>query len=198
MTGTPQRTSAPARTPVFERTVPDFGHLTLAPVDPATESDVIYAWTREERARFWMMGERTAEEVRDIYTWIDEQPTHAAYFLRLDGEIAALIQSYDPRAEEIGEKYAVLDGDLGVHAMLAPPTAPRSGFTVNVAAFVLDFFFSDPSVQRLIGEPDARNEKVHERLDALGIERGPEVELSVKPAVLRFVPRELYVSWVGR
>ncbi|MFW6776039.1 GNAT family N-acetyltransferase [Nocardioides sp. CPCC 205120] len=188
---------SPARPVLHERRVPGLGHLTLAELDPATEAEVVHAWTREERARFWMMGDKSLEEVRDIYAWIDEQPTHAAYLVRLDGEPAALFQTYDPRAEEVGDLYDVRPGDVGVHLMTGPPTTSRPGFTLQVAALALGTCFADPAVTRVLTEPDARNAKVQARLDAMGATRGPEVRLSTKPAVLRFVDRSTYDALVA-
>ncbi|MDF9716373.1 acetyltransferase [Nocardioides sp. ChNu-153] len=188
---------SPARPVLHERRAPGLGHLTLAELDPATEAGIVHAWTREERARFWMMGDKSPDEVRDIYTWIDSQPTHAAYLVRLDGEPTALFQTYDPRAEEVGELYDVQPGDVGVHLMTGPLTTPRPGFTPQVVALVLGACFADPATTRVVAEPDARNAKVQARLDAMGVARGPEVRLSTKPAVLRFLDRATYDALVA-
>ncbi|WP_134740936.1 GNAT family N-acetyltransferase [Nocardioides sp. 503] len=169
-------------------------HLRLERVDPARDSPLLHAWVVEDRAQFWMMTEHTLEEVREIYEWIDEQPTHAAYLAWADDEAAALFQTYDPRAEEVGEHLDVRPGDVGVHFMLAPPTSRRSGFTGTVVAFLLDTVFADPTVQRLVAEPDARNAKAVALVERLGFELGPVVQLSTKPARLAFFSRAAYES----
>lgn len=166
--------------------------LVLDRLDPHRDAGLIHSWVVEERAGFWMMGDHTVEEVREVYTWIDEQPTHHAWLVRLDGEPAALFQDYQPAAEEVGERYDVRPGDLGVHLMLAPPTTRRPGFTAAVTGFVLASAFADPAVDRIVVEPDARNEPAVALATRLGFELGPVVELSTKPARLAFLTRAAY------
>lgn len=164
--------------------------LRLDPFDPARDAEVLHGWVVEDRAQFWMMRDHTLEEVREIYTWLDEQPTHHVWFVRDDaGAPVALLQDYEPAAEEVGSTYDVQPGDLGIHLMLAPATTPRHGFTAEVVDFALGEVFADPAVQRLVVEPDARNAKAVALARRLGFELGPVVELSTKPAQLAFLTR---------
>lgn len=169
--------------------------LTLDPFVPARDAELLHAWVSADRARFWMMQEHTVEEVREIYAWLDEQPTHHVWWVREDGEPVALFQDYLPSAEEVGSTYDVRPGDLGVHFMLAEATAVRPGFTGALVAFLLAHVFADPAVERIVVEPDARNDKAVARMTRLGFELGPVVELSTKPAQLAFLTRESYSSF---
>ena len=168
--------------------------LVLDPLDPARDAELVHGWVVEDRARFWMMGDHTVEEVREVYTWIDEQPTHHAWLVRRDGEPVALFQDYQPTAEEVGDHFDVRPGDLGVHFMLAPTSAPEPGFTGQVVAFLLASAFADPQVERVVVEPDARNDKAVALVRRLGFELGPVVQLSSKPAQLAFLTRDAYES----
>ena len=166
--------------------------LTMRPLDPASDAGLIHSWVTQERAGFWMMGDHTLEEVREIYQWIDEQDTHAAYVVLLAGEPVALFQTYDPRAEEIGEHYDVQEGDVGSHLMMGPIDTPVPGLTGAVIDHVGSFVFADPQVSRVVGEPDARNAKVQRLVDSRDMERVGEVELEKKPATLVFYTREQF------
>ncbi|MDO9457744.1 GNAT family N-acetyltransferase [Nocardioides sp.] len=168
--------------------------LRLDLLDPATEAEVVHAWVVEDRAQFWMMQDYTLEEVREVYTWIQDQPTHAAYLVKDGDAPVGLFQTYDPRAEEIGDHFDVLDGDLGVHLMVGPASEERPGFTGEVLELVGGFVFSDPAVQRVVAEPDARNAKAIARAQSMGFAPGPVVQLSTKPAQLGFITREAYES----
>ncbi len=168
--------------------------LVLDPLDPARDALTIHGWVVEDRARFWMMGDHTLEEVREVYTWIDEQPTHHAWLVRQDGRPVALFQDYEPAAEEVGDHFDVQPGDLGVHFMLAPASTAQPGFTAEVVTFLMARVFADPGVERIVVEPDARNAKAVGLVQRLGFEFGPVVELSTKPAQLAFLTRHAYES----
>lgn len=168
--------------------------LALDPLDPVRDAALVHGWVVEDRARFWMMGDHTVEEVREVYTWIDEQDTHHAWLVRRDGEPVALFQDYRPAAEEVGDHFEVRPGDLGVHFMLAPATVEEPGFTGAVVSYLLRSVFADPDVDRVVAEPDARNAKAVALVQRLGFELGPVVELSTKPAQLAFLTRDRYAS----
>lgn len=168
--------------------------LTLDVLDPDRDAPLLHSWVVEDRARFWMMADHTVDDVREIYTWIDQQPTHHAWLVREDGEPVALFQDYLPSAEEVGDHFDVRPGDLGVHFMLAPAATQRRGFTGSVVAFLLATVFADPAVRRIVVEPDARNDKAVALMQRVGFSLGPVVELSMKPAQLAFLERSVYES----
>ncbi|MEV1005804.1 GNAT family N-acetyltransferase [Streptomyces sp. NPDC049881] len=182
------------RTPgraVFTRAVPGFGTVTLTPVDPAGDLDLIHAWVAEERARFWGMTGAGREGVLEIYEFLDSLDTHHAYVVRRDGTPVALFQTYDPAADEVGACYDVREGDIGVHLLIAPPPGPlRRGFTTGLMPVLIAFVFADPAVRRLVAEPDLRNDKAIERALRTGLVLGPLIDLPHKRARLAFLSRE--------
>ncbi|GAB2882146.1 GNAT family N-acetyltransferase [Nocardioides pacificus] len=167
--------------------LPDHGRLTVGRLDPHEDARLLHSWVVQERARFWMMRDHTLDEVREVYTWIDEQPTHHAWLVRLDDEPVALLQDYEPRAEPVGETYDVRDGDLGIHLLLAGTSAPRRGFTGAVVTPFLRHALAAPAVRRLVADPDVRNTRAIGRFERLGFTRGPVVDLAVKTAQLLFL-----------
>lgn len=167
--------------------LPGLGRLTVGPVDPPADAPLLHGWVTQERARFWMMSDHTLEEVREVYAWIDRQPTHHAWLARLDGEPVALFQDYHPRAEAVGETYPVRDGDLGIHLFLAGTRAPRPGFTGALVTPLLTRSLAAPGVRRLVADPDVRNAGAIARFERLGFSRGPVVELAAKTAQLLFL-----------
>ncbi len=167
--------------------------VTLRPVDPTADADLLTGWVTAERASFWGMGGLSVEEVRAIYAYIDEQAHLAAYLLLLDGAPVGLLQTYDPEVDEIGEWYDRAPGDVGVHLLLAGD-ARRAGRTPAVIAAGMEFVARLPGCRRLVFEPDARNAPSVALLERLGAERGPLVDLrtsiSEKPAQFFFLTRQ--------
>jgi hypothetical protein len=83
----------------------------------------------------------------------------------------------------------VRDGDLGVHLFMAPARTRIPGFTSAVFESLRRFVFAEPSRQRIVIEPDARNEGALRRWQRLGFEFGDQVELPHKSAQLAFLSR---------
>ncbi len=172
--------------------------VTCEPLDPARDAELIHGWVTQERARFWMMGDHSVEQVREIYEWIDEQPTHAAYLVHHAGRPVALFQTYDPRAEEIGRHYDVRDGDIGMHLLMGPIETPVPGLTWAVFDLMAEIVFADPAIDRVIAEPDVRNDKMLRLVDGRGMDRAGVVELETKPAALVFYTREHFKADLER
>lgn len=137
---------------------------------------MLHGWVQEDRAEFWGMQEHTLEDVRDTYAWIVEQPHLTADIVEVDGEPLALVQTYDPVVDEIGQHYDRRDGDLGIHLFMRPGERP-SGSLEALFGFLLGELFSEPTVQRIVMEPDVRNEKSIALVHRYADELGPVVEL---------------------
>ena len=182
--------AASPRAPVFARWVPQFGQVRIVPVHPAHDIDLIDAWVKQERAQFWGMREHSRETVRDIYEHLDSLDSHHAYLLWRDHEPVALMQTYRPEADPIGECYAREPGDLGVHVLIAPVRGTRqAGFTGQLLSVFLEFVLEDPAVQRVVAEPHLHNQAAIARLLRSGFVLGPRVQLPEKPAQLAFLQR---------
>ncbi|MER5179711.1 GNAT family N-acetyltransferase [Streptomyces sp. NPDC002896] len=186
---------APPREAVYEQTVDGFGTVRVVPVDPAGDIDLIHDWVSEERARFWGMREVGRERVLEIYEYLDSLATHHAYLIHRDDKPVALFQTYEPESDPVGECYDVQPGDFGIHLMVGPPgAAPEPGFTGTLLSVFLTFVLSVPGRQRIVAEPDARNDKAIARLVRQGFARGPQIDLPEKRAQLVFLSREAFKS----
>ncbi|MGW1072865.1 GNAT family N-acetyltransferase [Streptomyces sp. NPDC002537] len=181
------------RTAVHEQVVEGFGTVRVVPVDPAADIDLIHSWVVEERARFWGMREAGRERVLEIYEYLDSLTTHHAYLIHRDDRPVALFQTYEPENDPVGEYYDVQPGDYGIHLMIGPVdgTAER-GFTGNLISVFLAYVLKEPGRLRIVGEPDARNDKAVALLSRLGFELGPQIDLPEKRAQLAFLTREAY------
>lgn len=177
-------------TPAYQEDVAGFGVLTLTEVDPERDAALLHHWVTERRARFWGMSDYSVDQVREVYAYLDSLDTHHAYLIRLDGAPVGLVQTYDPAADPVGERYPVQPGDIGMHLLLAPGRRPPRGLTDAVGPALLRFLFRDPSRLRVVVEPDVRNHLALRRLAATGFTLGDEIDMPDKRAQLAFLPRE--------
>lgn len=187
-------TDRPAgREAVYEREVDGFGTVRVLPVVPEADADLIHRWTGQERARFWGMLDADRDRILEIYAYLDSCTTHHAYLLHRDGRPVGLFQTYEPQADPVGRYYDVRPGDFGVHLMIGPPDeGVTPGFTGTLLSVFLAYVLADPSRQRIVVEPDARNARAIARLLRAGFVTGPEVALPEKKARLAFLTRETF------
>ena len=177
-------------------TTTDLGLFSMRPVDPVGDLELIHGWVTQERAAFWGMTDKTPEQVHEVYAYLDSLESHHAYLVHHDGAPVAIFQTYEPQHDPVGEAYPVQEGDLGVHLFMAEG-APVPGFTQALLGFALGQVLADPSVRRLVGEPDVLNEKSRARALRIGAEEGPEIDLGWKRARLFFLPRAAALTLGG-
>lgn len=179
------------RPAVFEQSVDGFGQVSIVPVHPTEDLDLIYGWVTEERARFWGMTGHTREHVLEIYEFLDSLATHHAFLVLREGEPIALFQTYEPDADPVGECYEVEPGDIGAHLLVASAGGKtQAGFTGALMGVLAAYLFADPKHRRIVVEPDARNEQAAIRVRRTGFALGPEIRLPEKTARLAFLRRE--------
>lgn len=191
------------RTPVHEERVDGFGTIRIRPLDPAADAEVIHTWVSEERAAFWGMTGLTRDQVADVYAHMATLDTHHALLVTRDGEPVALLQTYEPDADRVGECYEVRPGDIGVHLLLAPASAagPRPGWTSALLTAMASYVLLVLDRRRVVVDPDVRNAKAIARFARQGFRQGPEVVLPEvdlpdvylpeKRAQLAFLEREV-------
>ncbi|MFE0732196.1 GNAT family N-acetyltransferase [Streptomyces antibioticus] len=188
---------------VHEQYVEEFGTVRIRPLDAEGDADVVHGWVREERAAFWGMNGLTRDQVAEIYAHMAGLDTHHAYLAELDGTPAALLQTYEPTEDRVGETYEVEPGDIGIHLLLAPADAEggRPGWSSALMGALAVFVLLGLDRPRVVVDPDIRNEKALARFVRQGFEPGPlvtlpeidlpDVHLPEKKAQLAFLRREI-------
>ena len=174
---------------MYQEKLPGLGLLELAVLRPAEHAPLVHGWVTAPRAVYWGMGAYSVDEVREVYEFVDGLPTHHAFLITLDGTPIGLLQTYEPAADPVGERYEVEPGDIGMHLLMAPgPHAPH-GLTNAVAPALVRFMFADPTRQRVVAEPDVRNERMLHRLRLSGFTFAGEIDMPGKRAQLAFLTR---------
>ncbi|MFD0069833.1 GNAT family N-acetyltransferase [Streptomyces sp. NPDC127574] len=193
---------AAGRAAVHEQPVDGFGTVRVLPVDPHADLDVVHTWVSAERAAYWGMTGFTRRQVLETFLHLDSLDTHHAFLALKDGVPAALFQTYEPEADRVSECYEVRPGDIGIHLLLAPagPEGSQAGWTASLSAVIAAYVLRGLDRQRVVTDPDVRNQKAISRLLRQGFVAGPvvvlpevdlpEVHLPEKKAQLAFLPRE--------
>lgn len=170
----------------------------LRPVDPVRDAHTLHRWVTHPKGHFWQMADCDVEAVERAYAEIDENPSHEAFLGLVGNEPAFLVERYDPAGDPVGQVYEVQPGDIGMHVLVAPTETPLPGFTREVFATIMGWLFEDPSVERVVVEPDADNTAVHTLNAWAGFTVHASVTLPDKVALLSFCTRADHTASAAR
>ncbi|MEU9336837.1 GNAT family N-acetyltransferase [Streptomyces sp. NPDC048290] len=173
------------------------GPLTLRPLDPLTDAELLHGWVTHPKAAFWMMGDARLQDVEREYMRIAAHPHHHAHLGLHAGTPAFLMERYDPRYVELTGLYEPAPGDVGMHFLVAPTDRPLHGFTRAVLTAVMDALFADPRTRRVVVEPDVTNTAVHTLNAAVGFVPEREIDKPEKRALLSFCTRAQFLAARG-
>ena len=189
------------RTALHEQVVDGFGTVRVVPLDPAADAPLLHRWVSGERAAFWGMNGLTERQVAGIYAHMATLGTHHAHLVLKDGTPAALLQTYEPGADRVGDCYPVEPGDIGVHLLIAPADGAQPGWTAALVGAIAVYVLVGLNRTRVVVDPDVANEKAVARFLRQGFTAGPvvvlpeidlpDVYLPEKKAQLAFLTREV-------
>ncbi len=177
---------------VFSRTIKDFGTIHLRPFDLEQDVATIHSWVTKPYAQYWGMTDTSVDEVRAEYERLIAISNYEVCIGIYNGEKIFLMEKYKASEDRIADYYPAKDTDFGMHILIAPPKKVVHGFTWNVFSTVLEYFFQQPGIDRIVVEPDVRNEKIHKLNKKAGFRYQKEIELPEKKAALAFCDFDAY------
>ena len=173
------------------------GELTFEVLDTEAvtrHAELLHRWVTHPRSVYWQMQGQAVEQVAAAYTGVAADPHHDAWLGRRDGVPCFLAETYDPAQSELaGHGAGAAPREVGMHLLVAPPEGPRvPGLTRAVMDAVLALCFSDERCQRVVVEPDVRNEAIAVRNAEAGFVVERRIRLSGKEAALSTCTREAW------
>jgi hypothetical protein len=100
------------------------GTLTVRPLDPLRDAELLHSWVTHPKAAYWMMQDAKLQDVEREYMRIAAHEHHHAYLGLHEGRPAFLMEKYDPRYVELEGLYDPEPGDVGMHFLVAPTDRP--------------------------------------------------------------------------
>ncbi|VUD69211.1 Aerobactin synthase [Thalassocella blandensis] len=167
----------------------DIGELSFISFKPELHAGIIQRWLSLPYAHYWGMSDKSSEDLQSHYLNVIANNLATPYLGLVDGKPAFFIEVYDPETEGVTQHYAKRDGDCGMHILVSPADRPVAGFTHHIFMFVMEFLFSLPSVERVVVEPDHRNQKILKINKRAGFFHERKISLSGKDAYLAFCTR---------
>ncbi|MGG8494997.1 GNAT family N-acetyltransferase [Tenacibaculum sp. TC6] len=180
-------------TTIFSKTYPNFGTVGIRLFDIKKDSVVLHRWVNQEYAVFWGMQNMTLSEVKNEYIQLTK-PEHYQVFVGMyNNEPAFVLEQYQPQQDILQHYYNTKPSDCGVHIIVAPPKSLKiPNYTWFMFQSIMDFIFTDESIQRIVVEPDIRNKKMFALCQRIGFNLDKVIELPHKTAQLAFLNRETH------
>lgn len=179
-------------TTVFSKTIEDLGEISLRFLNLEKDIETIYNWVIRPYATYWGMQEYTFAEVKLAYQEIIESGHHDTFIGVLNNQPIFLMERYKASKDPIAAYYDVKEGDYGMHILVGPAEKRIPNFTWNVFSTIIEYLFSDPRIDRIVVEPDVRNEKIHVLNKKAGFQYYKEIQFPHKKAALAFCAKEDY------
>jgi len=175
-------------TPVFCQQFTNIAMLSLRPFNSRQDLALIHQWVTQSHAQFWGMQEFTIAQLQQEYqSLLARSDIYIGY---ANNSACFLVELYEPQLDEIGNHYPVKAGDIGMHILIAQSNNKVHGFTWSVFQLVMNFIFANDKNQRVIVDPDIRNNKIHSLNTKAGFRYQSAVRLTHKTAHLAFCTRD--------
>lgn len=174
----------------YRRSFPDGGYeITVKPLCLERDINIIHQWVNESYAlEFWQM-QGPVEGLHQHYKKFMASGIGYSLMCFLKHRPIAQVDFYDVTNDEIKDLYNAKPGDHGIHLLMAPYQKPLPRLSTNVMITSLAYLFT-LSIDRVMGEPDVRNEKANELVRRTGFRFMKEIRMSYKQANLYYYTRE--------
>ncbi len=179
---------------IFSRTIKGFGKILMHHLDLDKDIEVIHSWVTQSYATYWGMMDKSIDDVRSEYTKLVSRGGYDVFIGTYKDQPIFLMEKYKAVEDRISTYYEARDTDYGMHILIAPPEQKIHGFTWNIFSTVLDYFFEQPNINRVVVEPDIRNQKIHTLNKKAGFQYQKEIDLPEKRAALAFCERKDYYN----
>ena len=182
--------------PHFSTDRGDLGRIEFRPLDRGSDLPMVHEWVNRDYARFWRMQGMSLPQVEAAYRERLQRADYSIYvgMLQPTNERVCLCETYNPISDELGRHYDSVSSDRGLHFIRAPRDKQIRGFTWHTLMAVTEFIFSDPSVTRVVLEPDLANRKMISLLFQCGYSPGPVIHMRHKTARFIYISREQFAE----
>ena len=148
--------------------------VSIRPLDVDRDAARIHEWLTHPRAHYWMMTDLDEAKIRTYLEGIRDSADDAGWVGSVDGIDCFYVETYTPDSLIPQNVLATEPGDIGMHLLVAPPAGPAvHGLTDRIMAEVIDFCLKPSDrggrgAERVVVEPDARNDAIIEKNRAAG------------------------------
>lgn len=117
---------------------------------------------------------------------------HTPYIGHLDHVPMSYWEAYWATDDDIADYYDAKPTDQGIHLLIGPREYLGHGYATPLLRSMMRFQFQHYETDRIVTEPDVRNDTVHRVFENCGFESQRTIELETKDALLMICRRERF------
>ncbi|WP_332899111.1 GNAT family N-acetyltransferase [Haladaptatus sp. CMSO5] len=160
----------------------------------------LHAWLNYDHVLpYWQLN----DPLPAFQKHLEEKLTEAhmtPYIGCLDGVPMSYWESYWAADDDLADYCEPAPTDQGIHLLIGPPEYLGNGYAIPLLRAMTAFQFTHPETNRILTEPDVRNDAVIHVFERVGFSAIREIEMDEKNALLMECTRDSFIdaSGVGR
>lgn len=157
----------------------------------------LHCWLNEPHVKPYWQRDYILPKFRTYLEETIADDHHTPYIGYLDHVPMSFWEAYWAIDDPLADSYDARPTDRGVHLLIGPPEYLGHGYATPLLRAMTEFQFRHPETDRLVTEPDVRNEVVHSVFENVGYEPQRELSLESKDALLLYCHRERFDASTG-
>ncbi|UNL83509.1 GNAT family N-acetyltransferase [Priestia koreensis] len=175
----------------FFRTIGD-AFVSFRSVAFHDDAQTLHRWMNEAHVYpFWHLNVPLESYEQHLQRMLSD--SHQQLWIgSVDSNEISYFESYWVKGDVVENVYEAHPYDQGVHLLIGPPDALGRGHIYPLLFTMLKQQFRVVETEKIIAEPDIRNEKMIHVFEKCGFQPVKEVELPDKKALLMFCRRDTF------
>lgn len=166
--------------------------IAFRPVKAEKDGERLHTWMHEEHViPFWNLNISFDDYMKHLQRFLKDD--HQTLLIgELDGVPMSYWESYWVKGDIIGNYYSFGEYDQGIHLLIGPPAFLGKGLIYPLLLTMLYKQFQCKETNRVVAEPDIRNEKMIHVFKKCGFKAVKEVKLPDKTGLLMACERDMF------
>ncbi|WP_419181326.1 GNAT family N-acetyltransferase [Fictibacillus nanhaiensis] len=166
--------------------------LSYAKVDLERDVTLLHKWQQQPYViPYWKLDISFEAYKKHLETFLADQ--HQTLYLGLiDGVPMSYWEAYWVKGDVVEKSYDPHPNDQGIHLLIGEESFIGKGYALPLLRAIVHFQFLSKGTEKVIAEPDIRNEKMIHVFEKCGFEKIKAIDLPDKTGMLMYCHRETF------